>query len=417
MILVLEMIWAGTAHSVTNSAMIQTIANGFPEQQVRVLAEQSHLRELQSDPTLVRQPNVSFRAISTSRHFVYRPQIVSFRRGLRELWTLLSVLRNVPGKEPCLIVLLSATPTAIFLASALSRRLRRRIGVQVGLHGNLNDAFGWRSRNPLTRAIDLHAALIDRHRGRVRFLVLEQAIWRALAQRAAAAADATDVVPHPINPAEADSAEPQPLSMPLRIGLVGQATESKGITPFRQLASEFNQTLPDAVSFHLVGHPAAGADIQAFSVLREPTATWRLSRGEFTERLRRLHYVCLPLESAYYELSASGALIDAINWLKPIIATPVPMIVDLFARFGDIGVLCNDLDDMRSAIDALARIPDQARYDSQVANLRRLRASRSPLALASIYRAITDGGFPGLLADPNRRRSHRPAAALSVPNG
>jgi hypothetical protein len=417
MILVLEMIWAGTAHSVANSAMIQTIANGFPEQQVCVLAEHSHLRELQSDPPLVRQPNVSFRTISISPHFLYRPQIVSFRRGLRELWTLLSVLRNVPGKEPCLIVLLSATPTAIFLASVLSKLMRRRIGVQVGLHGNLNDAFGWRSRNPLTRAIDLHAALIHRHRGRVRFLVLEDAIWRALAQRVPVAADATDVVPLPINPVDAEGAEPQPLSMPLRIGLVGQATEAKGITPFRQLASEFSQTLPHAMSFHLVGHPAAGADIKAFSVLREPTATWRLSRGEFNEKLRRLHYVCLPLEPAYYELSASGALVDAINWLKPIIATPVPMIVDLFARFGDIGVLCNDIDEMRSAIDTLARSPDQPRYDRQVANLRRLRAARSPLALAGNYRAITDGGFPGLLADTDRRPSHSRTATFSVPNG
>jgi hypothetical protein len=59
MILVFEMIWPGTAHSVTNAAMIQTIARGFPEQKVRVFAEQSHLRELQSDSVLIQQENVS----------------------------------------------------------------------------------------------------------------------------------------------------------------------------------------------------------------------------------------------------------------------------------------------------------------------------------------------------------------------
>jgi hypothetical protein len=402
MILVFEMVWRGTVHSVTNSAMIQTVACAFPEQTVRVFAEPSHLRELQSDPVLVQQANISFRAITISSHFLNRPQIVSVRRGLRELLTVLSALRDVPATEPCLIILLSATPTAIFLGSALSKLMRRQIRVQVGLHGNLNDAFGWRSRNPATRAIDLHAALTSRHGGRVRFLVLEDAIRRALVERAPAAADTTDVVPHPTNPSEFEDTEPVTLTTPVRIGLVGQATEAKGITPFLALAGAFDQTLPDAVSFHLVGHPAPGADMKAFAVLREPIATWRLTRAEFIEKLRRLHYVCLPLEPAYYGLSASGAVIDAINWLKPIIATRVPIIVDLFARFGDIGILCDDIDDMRSAIESLVRDHDQARYDRQVANLRRVRASRSPEALAAAYRVITTAGFPGLLADTGR---------------
>jgi hypothetical protein len=236
--------------------------------------------------------------------------------------------------------------------------------------------------------------------------VLEDAIRRALVQRAPATADTTDVVPHPINLADAQEAEPQTLTAPLRIGLVGQATEAKGITPFLNLASTFNRTCPDAVSFHLVGNAAIGADLKAFAVLREPVATTCLSRTEFVEKLRPLHYVCLPLEPDYYDLSASGALIDAINWLKPIIATRVPIIVDLFEQFGDIGILCADLDDMRSAIDALAHEHDQARYDRQVANLRRVKASRSPVALAALYRAITEAAFPGLLAARGQPSSH-----------
>jgi hypothetical protein len=399
MILIFEMFWPGTGHAVTNSAAIQTIARAFPEQAVRVFAETSHLHELQSDGVLRNQTNVSMRTIPISSHYVFRPQIVSVRRGLRELWTLLSALRGVAANEPCLIVLLSTTPTAILIGSTLSRLMRRRIRMQVCLHGNLNDAFGWRSRNPVVRAIDLHAALRSRHGGTVRFIVLENAVREALIRQVPTATDTTDVLPLPINQAEADMARPKLLTAPVRFGLVGQATEAKGITSFLELARHFRRILPDAVTFHLVGHPAPGADVGPFAVLHDPLpATWP-TRAEFIERLATLHYVCLPLHPTYYELAASGALLDAITWLKPIIATPVPIIADLFANFGDIGFLCDDLDQMRAAIDSLAHKPDQKRYDRQVANLQRIRASRLPAALAASYRTMIEMGFPGLLTD------------------
>ena len=68
----------------------------------------------------------------------------------------------------------------------------------------------------------------------------------------------------------------------------------------------------------------------------------------------------------------------------------------MFARFGDIGFLCDDLDQMRNAIDSLARNPDPDRYNRQIANLRRIRSSRMPAALASDYRSLVEAGFPGL---------------------
>jgi hypothetical protein len=397
MILIFEMVWPGAGHAITNSATIQTIARGFPEQEIRVFAEATHIEELRAASVLAGQPNVSLRTVPISAQFTYRPHIVSVRRGLRELWTLLSALHDVPRHEPCLIVLISATPTAILAGSLLVRLMRRPIAVQVGMHGNLNDAFGWRPRNPLSRSVDLHAALRRRHGGRVRFLVLENAIRKALMEQIPNAGDITDVLPLPINRGEADAATPMTLTRPVRIGLVGQATEAKGILPFLDLARTFRESLPGAVAFHVVGMPGAGIDVGKFAVLHDEPPYVGLSRPDFVERLQRLHYVCLPLHTKYYGLAASGALIDAITWLKPIIATPLPIVVDLFTRFGDIGFLCETTDQMQTVIDGLVREPDQARYDRQVANLQRLRASRLPAALASNYRTMVATTFPGLL--------------------
>jgi len=407
MILVFEMVWTGSAHATTNSAMIQTVARGFVEQPLRVFAEHSHLQELQSDPNLHPLQNISYHAVPISAHFQYRPQIVSFRRGLREFWTLLRALRYVPPREPCLIVLLSATPTAIFAAALLSRLTRRIVRTHVVLHGNLNDAFGWRSRNPLARAIDLQAALTHRHGGRVRLLVLEDAIRRALSREAPITADTTDVLRHPVDPLESANTQPATLARPLRLGLVGQANEAKGITPFLTLAAGFRVTHPATVHFYVVGNPRNGSDMTRYAALQEPPQMERFTRVDFVEKLQHLHYVCMPMQPGYYALSASGALLDAINWLKPVITTRVPIVADLFERFGDIGELCDDLDSMRAAIEKLALNPDPDRYARQVATLRRIRASRVPAALGATYRETVARVFPDLLPLPrNPDASH-----------
>ena len=184
-------------------------------------------------------------------------------------------------------------------------------------------------------------------------------------------------MPHPTTQVEAEEARPNTLSVPLRIGLVGQATESKGITPFLALARSFRQSHPDTVRFHLVGNAPAGADMAAFAVLDEKVPTLHIPRTEFVAKLRRL---------------------DAITWLRPVIATRVPIVMDLFERYGEIGELCDDVAQMPAVIARLADAPDPARYEHHVANLRRIRASRTPAALAADYRRIIDGGFPGLLA-------------------
>jgi hypothetical protein len=398
MILVFEMVWTGTHHAPGNSATIQTIATAFPDQPVRVFADTSHLDELRDDPALTGHTNVSFQAVSLSAHYRFRPQIVSLRRLWREWLTLWAALAAVPPKEPTLIVLISATPTAIFAAARLARMTRRRIGVQVGLHGNLNDAYGWRPRNPLLRALDLRAALTARHGGQVRFLVLEPTIRQALAESLPAILSRTDVLPLPINQAELARVPDPALRLPLQIGLVGQATEAKGIIPFLAMACRFRKTHPGQVEFHLVGRAPPGSELSRFAPLASPVSTDPLPRAAFVAALSRLHFVCLPLQSGYYDLSASGALIDAVTWLKPVIASDRPILRDLFSRFGDLGYLCADTAAMQAAITAVLATMDTARYASQTETLRRVRASRTPAALAPEYARLVMSGFPSLFA-------------------
>jgi hypothetical protein len=397
MILVFEMLWVGTQHAPGNSATIQAIARGFPDQPVRVFADPSHLAELRTDPDLTACANVGFAPIAIHPTHRGKTHLVAWGRFRQELSALWHGLKQVPRGERCLLMLISATPTAIFAASLLVRLHPGRIGVQVGLHGNLNDAFGWRPRNPLTRAFDLRRALTARHPKRLRFMVLEQGIRDTLATLLPAAAARTDVLELPINVAELADQPAPGFAPPIRIGLVGLATAAKGTDLFLDLAREMTARFPGKVTFHHVGRLTPDADPAPFAVLADPPSTAHLSRAEFTARLAALHYVFLPIREGYYNLSASGALLDAMTWAKPVITRALPIITPHFQRFGDIGYLCDSDAAMRTAVATILIDLDADRYARQVAAMQALRAARTPAALAGTYRAMIEREYPGLL--------------------
>jgi hypothetical protein len=396
MILAYEACWTGVGHAATNSGLLQTVARAFPGQPIRVLADPSHLDELRRDKLLA-ACDIGFVAAPLSRHFRYRTAVVSPRRFAHEFAILAGALWRVPAGENVLLLLLSATPTAIFAAAALARLSRRRCAVQVVLHGNLNDAQGWRPRNPLPRAFDLKSAL---ERAPVRFLVLEPGILRELARLSPRGAARTDVLPHPVVAVEVDpaAAAAPPPPPPLNVGFVGSATAGKGIEVFLAIARDFRARHGARVAFHLAGLIRQDSDPAAFAPLAHPVAPGHLPREQFTARLAALHYVMLPFRPEYYTFSASGGLLDAITWLKPVIATDMPIIADLFAEHGAFGVLCDDAAGLAAALETALAEGIGPRYQAWVATLRRVRDSRMPAALARRYRAIMAATFPGLLA-------------------
>jgi hypothetical protein len=406
--------WSGAAHAAVNATLAQVITAAWPEQALRICAAPDKIAVIQDELRAAGDlpPRLGFCPVRVSSRYPGKTHLVSARRLLREAAAVWRALGLAPRGEPCLVVLASATATLItaaIIAAAASRLLhRRRVGIQAVLHGNLNEIDGWRSRNPLRRAFDLRSVLARPHCA-LRYLVLEEVIRAELLRRGAAAA--VDALPHPVSLAGLTDRPPLPLAGPLRFGLVGQATEAKGSTVFLAIARRLRARHGSAVEFHLVGPVPPGGDLTRFAALSHPVEPGLLSRETYLQRLAALHFVLLPLRPEYYRLSASGGLLDAIVWCKPLIATRLPVTEALFAQQGDLGVLCDDDAGLEAAVDAVLRARDAARYARQVEALRRLRDSRRPDRLAPRYRALTEAGFPGLLAlERDRFKWGRPEA-------
>lgn len=396
MIIVLELMDEGVTHAPGNSQWTQVIARAAPGQIVRLLAPPAHLEALKGDTNLRAQPNVELGEIPLITAHRRQVNVASLARFREEVAILRGALAAVPRGEPCLVVLASAAPTAAHAALLAGRLAGRAVAVQMVLHGFANEVEGWRSRNPLARRFDLRG-FMERTPKRVRFLALERAIAAELGRIVPGAAGRIDVLPLPVNADEVARAAPVPLALPLQVALVGQTTAAKGIGPFLETARLLKARHGGAIAFHVVGRRFPETDAAALSVLDSPVPEGFLSRAEFMARLAPIHHVFLPLSPRYYRLSASGALIDAVTWLKPVIAADIPICRDAFAEGGDIGFLCPDLAAMQATLESLVTAPDPARHLRQIEALRCLRARRMPEALVGVYAEILARHFPAFL--------------------
>ena len=355
MIAVVEPVCAGLEHVPINTSMLQVISAAFPGAPLAVSGDAGHLSELAN--------SVGDAVAQATRWRSSRipPRRAEFGGRLAvELSLIASAARGAEGATPRLLVLLSGTASTIVAVKLLRAAGRLRVPVQFVLHGAAADLSGWRSRNPLRRVTDLRSAVAMPPRRRIQYVVLEEAILERITHE------------HP------------------RLGrdFVGLATRQKGFDVFLQLAERLTRRHPGRVEFHAIGsRPISEAAVETPFLATAPSAT-KLSRAEYLDLARRLHYVCLPYQGSHYELTASGVLLDAIANALPVIASRTPTVDRLFEG-AEPGHCSRDTDDMERAIEEGIVGLTQERYAREVADMAGWQRSRLPATLAHPYLAAT----------------------------
>lgn len=383
MIAVVEPVCAGLEHVPINTSMLQVISAAFPGAPLAVSGDAGHLSELAN--------SVGDAVAQATRWRSSRipPRRAEFGGRLAvELSLIASAARGAEGATPRLLVLLSGTASTIVAVKLLRAAGRLRVPVQFVLHGAAADLSGWRSRNPLRRVTDLRSAVAMPPRRRIQYVVLEEAILERITHEHPRLARDFVGLPHPLLPAEIHRPSPSSEFRPLRVGFLGLATRQKGFDVFLQLAERLTRRHPGRVEFHAIGsRPISEAAVETPFLATAPSAT-KLSRAEYLDLARRLHYVCLPYQGSHYELTASGVLLDAIANALPVIASRTPTVDRLFEG-AEPGHCSRDTDDMERAIEERIVGLTQERYAREVADMAGWQRSRLPATLAHPYLAAT----------------------------
>jgi glycosyltransferase involved in cell wall biosynthesis len=270
----------------------------------------------------------------------------------------------------------------------LLRTVARGRKAQIVFHGSDTSLNGWRSRNPIRRIQDERTALTLGSNRNIQYILLEQPSREALLHHVHSLEKHTGVLDFPVATRDEHTRIVE-FVPPFKFGLLGMPTEDKGFRLFLEAAAALTAKIPELVEFHAIGFTdEKWESFEINPLVTKPRTDKQWPRSEYIRQVEKLHFVCLPYQGQLYELSPTGTLLDAIAWEKPIIGTPIPIIENLVARFGDIGYICANKNQFCETILRIVKEKDVDRYREQVLAMRKVRFSRSPRDLASTYRDL-----------------------------
>ncbi len=190
------------------------------------------------------------------------------------------------------------------------------------------------------------------------------------------------------------SPKPRENSLPLRIGAIGIGGRSKGTHHFFQLAE---QCLPQInngqLEFMLIG-PIFDKKIGPIpEYFHCPSPHNPLQRSAYEKMVRYIDYSMFLYDTGAYQLTASGAFMDAIAFARPVIGLDNPFFAYYFKQFGNIGHLCTNVDDIGDLLQNLLPLK-QEQYHDQVLNIVEGRKSISLPELGNSLQEKLADTFP-----------------------
>lgn len=222
----------------------------------------------------------------------------------------------------------------------------------------------------------------------IKYCVLERGVASRAVELMPELTGKLAVIPHPV-PEDVRSKPLVALEKPLKIGLCGLLTPQKGLMRMQRLAQTFQRK---DVEFHLHGRlhqsVSVGGDYTCFAT--QPSVE-SIDRESFLDRISSLDLGAFFFTGQYYELTASGVLLDYMALGLPLFGYRNTAISAIESEFGVIGWFCNEGDEGQLLETLLCRDLTQE-YSQRRVNLLAAAKSRTVsetgLTIKSLYSTL-----------------------------
>ncbi|MEZ0184332.1 hypothetical protein AB9T89_18970 [Flavobacterium oncorhynchi] len=165
----------------------------------------------------------------------------------------------------------------------------------------------------------------------------------------------------------------------LNIATVGTMNKTKGLLNFVKFANKINPLVKGKVNISVIGLVSENYNLFDGSCIElTPDNKVSLSRNDFDNRVNDLDYILFFYPKDSYTITASGAIMDAINFEKPILALNNSYFQYIFSKYGAFGFLFDTVDEMVSKVEILSSTETTLNID-----FHSLKAKLTPKALSS----------------------------------
>lgn len=378
MIVVFESICHDGEHSMFNAGLLEAALLASPAGRVIFLAHESHLPHVRE--CMPAEP---------ASRIEWRPAKIAPRRatGIRERvphdWELFtSVWRLAEEVRANAVICTGTSETGLLAAKARLGVARSSRPVLMVFHSTLPE---------LLYSAKRRAFLGRGNPSNLKLVVLGDHIRAEIVRQVPSVAENLYWITHPY-PLVGAPDSPANLRVPSpRFGFLGLGSRAKGFPDFLRLVEDTSDVAAEPASFHLVGRVAEDCR-SLFSEFRARPAARRLDAGDqdsrvpldqYRQRLQALDYVVLLNQSDHYRYICSGAALDAVWAVKPILAVNSGTLSEMFHRFGDIGYLCRDYEELRERVRRICEDPQPETYSRHAGNLLAARRAFQPRAIAA----------------------------------
>jgi hypothetical protein len=383
-ILLVEPQCRGGEHVEVNAALLLTARHAFPDHPVTFLAEESHLAAVRL--RLADQPGCRFDTIRIP------PRTLSEPRRLRQDAALVRQLLDYGRKERVSDLFLCSATSASIYALKWYGLFGAGPRITVVLHRNLASLASSGSCRPWHYPFQVGFALGCAGGRNLRYLVYGDFIRERAGRLMPRLLPRLMAIDHPyVFPSAGATPSEQGT---VTFGFLGTARFDKGADLFFRLSEDIapspSSTAGDSQArFIVVGHlwDQRLSEVVPAGVEVASKDGAMVSRSEYEELAASLDYAVFCGQAEPYNYFASGALLDAFAFCKPLISLRTPMTEYCFQQMGDIGYLCDSYEELAGVVRSLLKAPRPVRYRSQCDNIRKNRAIFSPETVAKQLRA------------------------------
>jgi hypothetical protein len=298
-------------------------------------------------------------------------------------WIPLNASRR--GKSRC-VILSSVATKGLFVLKVLMFLRRTNVPVVAIFHNILptirQPGVTGRQLSPLRLILSLP------HPAPLRYVALGHPVYQNLIRFQPALQDHFRILEMPRFPAERlqDTDKPQ-LHGAIRFGFFG-VTSDKGFDTYFRLISEVQDRSRNAECV-VVGYLNHSPNDYKMYARRIPDLTSApISSEEYDKRARSVTYAVLTARPEDYQLRGSGSFVDAISHGKPGIYLKNDFVEYYFKLMGNIGYLCDTVQEMRDLMLSIVMSFPLDRYNEQCRNVERGRTMFEPGSVAVQLKAI-----------------------------
>ena len=375
-IFLIDNVIIGNNHLVINSSMIRIAENLIPDHSPKIsfFGEKRHLSVLKglASDSEVRQ--VHFRpidVINPKRGWI--PKVLSWTlKLLLDFFWLGKIIRLAHRKDIEYVIFTTIIPINLLLFVSIFNR-KSELKFMVLLHGDIEYIFKERpSRSERIKAYLLKSAF-RRSRNNIKYVVLSDHIKGSLINSYSLKESQVFSVDHPIINVNTKAMSKKRYLQFSHLGVANGRKNSGLIFPLaKSLAS---LVLDGKARFSIIGRlDIPGINITDSIVEIEAKSNEPIDNIKYKSLIEEADYSLIFMSEKEYVFRISGSLLDSLQFKIPIIALKHPAILELFSKGGDIGFVCDNLDEMKLVIKEICK-PNSAyaeRYEGQVNNLEQL---------------------------------------------